>query len=121
MSSILYRSENPVLVDIEILANNAKTALFHERYIKETQQSNGNSNLEVLLSKRIPELKVIFDQLLVWFNELVGVYRANQGLAKKLRDAQPNLDLFVCASSFEEKSETDIGRDLSNTVGLQKG
>ena len=117
MSSTLYRSENPVLVDIEILANNAKTALFHERYIKETQQSNGNSNLEVLLSKRIPELKVIFDQLLIWFDELAGVYRANLSLSKKIRDAQFNLDV----SSLEEKSETDIGRDLSNTVGLQRG
>ena len=117
MSSILYRSENPVLVDIEILAKNAKTALFHERYIKETQQSNGNSNLEVLLSKRIPELKVIFDQLLVWFDELLGVYRANLGLTKKIRDAQPILDV----SSLEEKSETDTVRDLSNTVGLQRG
>ena len=117
MSSILYRSENPVLVDIEILAKNAKTALFHERYIKETQQSNGNSNLEVLLSKRIPELKVIFDQLLVWFDELVSVYRINLGLPKKIRDAQPNLDV----SSFEEKSETDTVRDLSNTVRIAEG
>ena len=114
------RSEEPVFVDIEILAKNAKRALVHERYIKETQQSKGNSsasNLEVFLSNRIPELKAIFDQMLIWFNELVGVYRANLVLAKKIRDAQPNLDV----SSLEEKSETDIGRDLSNTVGLQRG
>ena len=109
------RSEEPVLVDIETLANNAKRALVHERYIKETQQSKGNSgcNLEVLLSKRIPELKAIFDQMLIWFDELIGVYRIN----KKIRDGLPNLDV----SSLEEKSETDIGRDLSNTVGLQRG
>ena len=69
------------------------------------------------MSKRIPELKVIFDQLLVWFDELVSVYRINLGLPKKIRDGQPNLDV----SSLEEKSETDIGRDLSNTVGLQRG
>ena len=102
------------------MAKNARGALVHERYIKETQQSKGNSNvsnLEVLLSKRIPELKAIFDQMLIWFDELVGVYRINLGLAKKIRDAQPNLDV----SSLEEKSETDIGRDLSNTVGLQRG
>ena len=114
------RSEEPVFVDIEILAKNAKRALVHERYIKETQQSKGNSsasNLAVFLSNRIPELKAIFDQMLIWFNELVGVYRANLVLAKKIRDAQPNLDV----SSLEEKSETDIGRDLSNTVGLQRG
>ena len=69
------------------------------------------------MSKRIPELKVIFDQLLVWFDELVSVYRINLGLPKKIRDAQPNLDV----SSLEEKSETDTVRDLSNTVGLQRG
>ena len=109
------RSEEPVLVDMEILAKNARRALVHERYIKETRQTKGNStsNLDVLLSKRIPELKAIFDQLLTWFDELVGVYKANLSLAKKHRDAQPNLE-----SSLEEKSETDIGRDLSNTVGL---
>ena len=112
------RSEEPVFVDIEILAKNAKRALEHERYIKETQQSKGNSsasNLEAFLSKRNPI--PIFDQLLIWFDELVGVYRINLGLPKKIRDGQPNLDV----SSLEEKSETDIGRDLSNTVGLQRG
>ena len=66
------------------------------------------------MSKRIPELKVIFDQLLVWFDELVSVYRINLGLPKKIRDAQPNLDV----SSLEEKSETDTVRDLSNTVRI---
>ena len=76
------KSESPVLFDIEILSENAKTALIHERDLKETQQSNGNSNLEVLLSKRIPELKVIFDQLLVWFDEQVRDYRINQRFAK---------------------------------------
>ena len=55
------------------------------------------------MSKRIPELKVIFDQLLVWFDELVSVYRINLGLPKKIRDAQPNLDV----SSLEEKSEDE--------------
>ena len=113
------RSEEPVLVDIENLAKSARRALVHERYIKETQQSKGNStsNLEVLLSKRIPELKAIFDQLLAWFDELVGIYRINLGLAKKIREAKPNLDL----SSLEEKSVTDIAKDLSNTVSLQRG
>ena len=69
------------------------------------------------MSKRIPELKVIFDQLLVWFDELVSVYRINLGLPKKIRDAQPNLDV----SSLEEKSETDTVRDLSNTVRIAEG
>ena len=65
------KSESPVLFDIEILSENAKTALIHERDLKETQQSNGNSNL-----------KVIFDQLLVWFDEQVRDYRINQRFAK---------------------------------------
>ena len=65
------KSENPEVVDIESLAENAKTALIHERDLKETQQSNGNSNL-----------KVIFDQLLVWFDEQVRDYRINQRFAK---------------------------------------
>ena len=65
------KSENPEVVDIESLAENAKTALIHERDLKGTQQSNGNSNL-----------KVIFDQLLVWFDEQVRDYRINQRFAK---------------------------------------
>ena len=65
------KSENPEVVDIESLAENAKTALIHERDLKGTQQSNGNANL-----------KVIVDQLLVWFDKQVRDYKKFKALFK---------------------------------------
>jgi len=103
--STFRHSTETKIPDVEMLAKHVRKALVHERYIKETQQSQGKltANLDVLLSKRVPELKTIFNQVLTWLDELVCIYRINVGLAKKIRDAQSNLN--EKEGSNEKKSE----------------